>query len=1140
MMSQTVIDQRQRQQAINPQKSFIVQAPAGSGKTALLVQRILALLAQVDEPEEILAITFTRKAASEMRERIIDALNGANLPNKLDGDYQRVTRQLAQAVLQRDEMLDWGLLTNPTRLRVQTIDSLCASLVRQMPLLSNFGAIPAIAEDSLQLYKKAARNTIGELESNTDWSDSIEHLVSHLDNRLDYLQNLICNMLAKRDQWLRHVADPDHPSIDRESLENALARLMQSMVDVLKDDWPTESNTDVLKCLSYAIKQLNEARELAGEEPECIIDDFPGYVLTDLHSWKNIAELLLTKEGQLRKSINKRQGFPPKSAFSTDVEKNLAEVMKQEMMGLLESFSAHPRALENLQAIRSLPSPLYTEDEWQTMQALFELLRLSAAQLELVFSDMGQVDYTAMSRAANHALGEAQQPTDLALSLDYKISHILVDEFQDTSQSQFELLKRLTSGWQMGDQKTLFLVGDPMQSIYRFREAEVGLFLEAWESGVGDVKLEAVNLQVNFRSQQGIIDWVNQCFNVIMPEKNNMETGAVSYTDSVAFHQCLQTEACVIHPYFDKDEIEEAQQIIRIIEKSKAENPSGNIAILVRGRTHLYEIVQRLKKASLTFRAVEIEALSHRPVIQDLLALVKALSHAADNIAWLGLLRAPWCGLTLSDIHLISSYDKKSNIIESILNPECTITLSKEGQLRLKRTSDVLNKALDNVYRKNMRDWIEGTWCSLGGPACLQDPTDLEDAEVFFQLLEKLDNIPLQERNTELARSVGKLFALPDVTADESLQIMTIHKSKGLEFDTVILPGLGYRPSSSDSDLMKWFERPRQPDQNDLLMAPIKQTGSQINHKYQLLSDFEKQKGLYENSRLLYVAATRAKKQLHVLGHVNGKVTKNGMQMQAPTSGSLLSNLWPFVEHQFKIAFETCQKNIPADAENNILQAKEKSLSNGLARLPLDWALPDAPKSILLASQSLNLEEEVIEFDWAGETARNIGTVVHALLQYISQLSQDNISSYAARLEAKCQHLLIQQGVARDDLTYAIDRVLGSIQNCLKDDRGQWILSQRHQNAQSEYALTGLVNKELKHIIIDRTFVDNDVRWIIDYKTGAHTGAGIDEYLEREVQRYQSQLQQYAEIISQVDDRPIKLGLYFPLMQKWREWSFLN
>ena len=156
------VDERRR--VLDLGQSFIVQAPAGSGKTGLLIQRYLRLLASVNEPEEIVAITFTRKAAAEMRDRLMKALRetGGVLHSTeiAETGYERTTRVLAGAVLRRDIEADWHILDNPARLRVQTFDALCASLIRQMPVLSGFGSQPDTVEDAASLYLEAARATI--------------------------------------------------------------------------------------------------------------------------------------------------------------------------------------------------------------------------------------------------------------------------------------------------------------------------------------------------------------------------------------------------------------------------------------------------------------------------------------------------------------------------------------------------------------------------------------------------------------------------------------------------------------------------------------------------------------------------------------------------------------------------------------------------------------------------------------------------------------------------------------------------------------------------------------------------------------------------------------------------------------------
>ena len=122
----------------------------------------------------------------------------------------------------------------------------------------------------------------------------------------------------------------------------------------------------------------------------------------------------------------------------------------------------------------------------------------AVAQLKLVFQSRNQVDFTEIAQGALRALGDLEAPTDLALALDYRIRHLLIDEFQDTSISQYELIEKLTAGWEPGDGRSMLAVGDPMQSIYRFREAEVGLFLRARAAGIGNIALQPVTLSRQF------------------------------------------------------------------------------------------------------------------------------------------------------------------------------------------------------------------------------------------------------------------------------------------------------------------------------------------------------------------------------------------------------------------------------------------------------------------------------------------------------------------------------------------------------------------------------------------------------------------------------------------------------------------
>lgn len=1131
-------DQDARSRALDASKSFIVQAPAGSGKTALLSQRFLVLLAGVDTPEEIVAITFTRKAASEMRQRILEALEGARNDQPPEMDHERRTWELAQRALARDQQQGWQLLDNPARLRIQTIDSLCTALARQMPILSRFGSVPAIAEDAESLYLDAARNTLAELGSGAKWSDAIAHLVQHLDNRMDKLQGLISTMLARRDQWLRRVADPRHSRLERENLEAAMERLVTDALHELVQHVPGDCGPELIELVRFAAANLESNSPIAACSE---LGGLPGSQVEDRRQWQGVAEMLLTKEGAWRKSPNKRQGFPAPGSAMNQQEKTRFSEMKQRLTTLLESLQGEHTFREQLALLQELPPHQYTDGEWETLQYLVELLRVAAAHLELVFSERGQVDFPALVQAAITALGDPEEPTDLALALDYRIRHLLVDEFQDTSFNQYELLKRLTAGWQPGDGHTLFVVGDPMQSIYRFREAEVGLFLAARDHGIGQVLLEFLRLSVNFRSQQGVVDWINQHFPEVLPAVDDIAGGAVSYAPSTAFQPPSPGAAVTFHASLERDDINEAQQVVSIVQRAKTEHPDATTAILVRSRTHLEQIVTQLQKAGLRFQAVEIEHLAQRPVVQDLLALTRALSHSGDRIAWLAVLRAPYCGLTLDDLHILAGDDSVRTMNELLHQEQRLAQLSEDGRCRIARVLPVLDTALSERARRCLRSNVEGVWIALGAPACLTDETDLEDAEVYFQLLERLGNAGEEPDIQELNKQVEQLFALPDLVADESLQLMTVHKAKGLEFDTVILPGLGRSPRHDDEKLLHWLERGGESGDSELLLAPISALGEDKNPMAAYLQQLDKARGRFEDSRLLYVAATRAKQRLHLLGHVGLRQTDAGFDLGQPPRDSLLARLWPVVKNNFQSLLVVPGIELQLHKEAN----EPAALTSVRTRLALDWSLPAPPEAVKVAESAMetaveSAAEEVLEFDWAGETARHVGTVVHRLLQYLGKMGIDNIEpADVRRFEPVGRNMLARLGVPRARLKGAVEEICGALQATLEDKRGQWILSVQHQHASCELALSGIGSGGVDRMVIDRTFVDaHGTRWIIDYKTGTHTGGGVDEFLDREQQRYRQQLQRYAVIMSKMETRPIRLGLYFPLLRGWREWPF--
>ncbi|HVA56238.1 MAG TPA: UvrD-helicase domain-containing protein [Gammaproteobacteria bacterium] len=1112
-----------RARALDARQSFIVQAPAGSGKTELLTQRFLTLLSVVDEPEEILAITFTKKAAGEMRMRVARALelDDAQAPAEA---HKRHTWELAHRARTRDQQCGWNIARHPARLRIQTIDSLNAELTRRMPLLSKFGTQPGIAERPGPLYLEAARRTLALLEEGEpQQAQAVSALLVHLDNDLPKVMQLIADMLPRRDQWLQHTLVRPETS-RREDLENALREEVRATLALVCEAIPADCREQLPGLAGTAAANLR-LKSPPSEIVACaVLEALPGSTPDDLPAWRGIAELFLTKQNEWRRQINANQGFPPENRDD-----------KTRVRELLRRFTE----LESLRALlaraRTLPQSGYEENQWQVLDALLNLLPQAVAQLQLVFMEHGEVDYAEVSLGALRALGTEDEPTDLTLALDHRLQHILVDEFQDTSVNQTELLARLTAGWQIDDGRTLFLVGDPMQSIYRFREAEVGLFLRVRQTGLRQLTLTPLTLSANFRSQAGLVQWFNKTFQQLFPSLEVIASGAVPYAETTAQYATLEGTAVSLHTQLQKDSVDEAQQVTAIIAEARSQQKQVHIAVLARARTHLVSIVRRLRALDIPFRAVELENLGERPVVQDLLALTRALLHPADRTAWLAVLRAPWCGLSLTALHTLVGRDDGVTIPERLRDENLAASLeSQVAGTRFEKVRAILLAALAGRRRGSLREQVESVWLQLGAPATLGSVEDLADAEAYLELLETLDDGGELQDDAELQAALSKLFARPDPRADESLQLMTMHKAKGLEFDVVIVPGLGAAPGRRDKPLLTWLERPRLEGRNDLLLAPLEPKGGEQDPIYQFILSLKREQEHLEMTRLLYVAATRARQRLHLFGHTMVQEKDGERSLTEPRKESLLGLLWPVVRKDFEAALHQQGMTAPKVEEQG-------TVSMPLRRLRPDWQIP-APDSTLIwpgAAQTLAAEEEMLEFEWVGDTLRHVGTVVHRLLQ---RIAEDGHTRWdAARVRALMpliNHWLLELGVTEAELDAAVNDVSQALTATLADVRGRWILDNKHIEARSEYALSHFDGQRLATGVIDRTFVDADgARWIVDYKTGRHRGGDVEMFLVREQARYRKQLESYAQLMRGLEQRRVKVGLYFPLLRRFVEWE---
>ncbi len=1136
-------DYQVRLEAIDPSQSFAVAAPAGSGKTGLLTQRVLQLLANCEQPEEVLAITFTRKAAGEMQDRIIKALwQAAELPEPSDAHAKR-TWDLAQSVLQRDGELGWHLLQSPQRLRVTTIDSLCRSITQQLPLASGLGAQPDTLENPDLAYRLAVRELFKQLDKEGELREHLARLLRHLDNNLQAVENLLAGLLAKREQWLapllmaRHQqARPYFEQVIRETIGDHLQQVTQALL---------LHGSELCAIADAAASNLQEEGERKNRIHNLLgISSLPNAEPSAINDWLALADLLLTNAGTYRARLTKTEGFPA-GKENAGLKDRFAE-----LVGTLRE--QQPDAEQLIAALRELPPARYDDNQWQLLESLTQILPQLAAELTLVFKQLAATDYTAITQAALLALGDDDEPSDLALQLDYRIRHILVDEFQDTASPQLQLLQKLTAGWQAGDGRSLFIVGDGMQSCYGFRNANVGLFLDARQQGIGSVALAARDLTVNFRSQSGVVDWVNQVFQHAFPAQDDISRGAVKYSASYAFKPALDGAAVQVHiasysgdseddedsPLGDRANAQkrEAQKVVELVKDAQRQNPEDSIAVLVRTRSHLQWVLPALAGAGLKFQATEIDRLASRMAIMDLRSLTRALLNPGDRIAWLSILRAPWCGLSLADLHQLVHYDLGSlspglknglPLIWQQLRHYTQIPgLSAQAKTALARVLPVLEQAWQARARKPLRQWLEGAWLALGGPACLLDADEVENIQSYLALLDKHQEAGQICDWASFDQAIEQLFAAPRSDADPKLQVMTIHKSKGLEFDTVIIPGLDRGKRSDDKELLLWQERISHSGERQLLLGSFAPVGKEDDKLYSFMRGEATKQQLFEATRLLYVGCTRAIKHLHLLACVQHK----DEQYKAPAKQSLLACIWAQIQDQLQ-AIDIAGE-IQSGAFNN---------GQSIARLTEQWRAPvlaftpplQAYRGREFSADALTNPRNLPEHETShNRLARHTGILMHSALETLVKTqfvaSGKALAEFVTVQQPLWQLQLKQWGWNKNESEQSLAKIRQALERTCTDEHGRWLLDHRHQDSQCELTLIQSHSQGVSQAIIDRTFVEGDSRWIIDYKSSEpEAGESIAEFSTRELQTYGPQLARYRELMASMEAGEIRTALYF-------------
>jgi len=1055
------------------------------------------LLAEVEEPGQVVAITFTNAAAAEMRNRILDELR--------KGDPS----PLARRALEHSQRLGWNLLDLPSQLRISTIDSFCRDLALQQPLISGLGGSLEIAEQPTELYRRAARRTLEEIgNAGSPVGPAAETLMKWRDNNWKEMEELLVNMLGERDRWMH------------------------------------------------------------------------AFVLTGSQNWDELRD-------RLEMSLTR----------------------------------AAPDATECG----------YSEKEWEIVRACFTLLRRAAAYLRIAFAEAGVVDFIEVAQIALSVLrGEDDQPTEAALAVADRIRHLLVDEFQDTSRRQHELLGRLIAAWPQPEGRTCFVVGDPMQSIYFFRGADAELFPRVENIGLdipneAALRFDSVHLTANFRTAPRVVQRLNEVFAQVfavddgsgiefaqaLPARDNSaQSGPHAVADSLpgmSLHlefipQSMRTNArgytrerkAEIQAQRDAALEIQKEEIVALIrshlarmDKARAAGERYRIAVLGRTRKVLVSVAQALREAEIPFRAIELEPLQDRPEIIDALALARALLNPQDRVAWLGVLRAPWCGLSLADLHTLTSADDeqlKSRPVPELLAERAQL-LSQEGRLaaaRLLKAVAYAERLRSTQPRASPGTWIEQVWLRLGGARCV-DAAARANLDLLWRCLDDLPQGEPDLVGPALDAALKKLNAQPDPSAssDCGVQLMTIHKSKGLEFEVVIVPDLQANAGHGGRKLLSWLERGLAPEADaidedsagaitEFLVAPLQPKGAESGSAKSLVDKVCRERESQETRRLLYVAATRARDELHLFARPEFKTADDQSLALVPPTGSLLATAWPGLRAEVQHRFEEWCADQSAQAAQTDESQTIDSLAASAEKVLALPAPPDAsaPTPTRVRRLPPSYQPACAEFPFAtyeppvgagrlyerhegGLLSRALGKAVHELFQHFAQrlatetseVARESLVRVQPRISANLRAFGIDAGEANRIAAQAVEMVL----RAADDPQAQWILA-AHADAASEARWTGVVSGGLRTVQVDRVFRagptpestdDNSTWWIIDYKTAQGDGLDPKAALPELRDEFAPQIEAYAKMLRNLHgaDAAVRGGLYYPRMALLDWWE---
>ncbi|MGP4944056.1 UvrD-helicase domain-containing protein [Pseudoalteromonas nigrifaciens] len=1075
-------------------ESKLIKAPAGSGKTGLLTNYFLKLLGLVEHPREIKAMTFTNKSCAEMKDRIIASIIRAKGDYTPNNDYEKENYELAKKALQNSINKGWNIEKNSNMLNIGTIDSFCKQL-----LVDHVGsgqlATRNVAHDPKALYQKAISETLS-LYGDPKYGLPIQKLLSHFGNKVSMVERLLVEMIETRERWIPVLF------IDKEAARVELeAKRRVFLSAVLEDDFTSLQETET---------ELQEVISKLDIKDESLCNFVTNGFQADLESNKclfaSLKKLLCTSANKPKVRFTKNEG----------VDKSLNKEDRSVLQADLKSVSQ--KCANDLIALGNMPDSKYKESEWVLLTSVFSVMPLILAKLKLVFQSAGEVDFTEVSLNAVRALdSESGDATTTAISKSQTIKHLLVDEFQDSNNTQLMMIRLLTEAWSQEDGNTLFLVGDAMQSIYGFRAANVNVFMDA-ENGVGNIDVKTHTLSTNFRSTPGVVDWVNTVFSEAFPKENNMLLSASKYSPSSAVKLSNTLEEPVeLHGFHDDfNGAQEARYIADKIKEINKAEPNASIAVLGRTRTSLKSILELFNNdEEINATAVKLNRIDKEPLCILAIAVARLLIDDMDKLAWLTVLNSGLFGLTHSKIEAI--FKLSADPYLAVNDDRVVDILDSKQLIRYTYALNEINMAIEVKHHKEFDLLLEGLWYNLHGPSLADKEIDLENVALVFSLFENTQSSDLSLRWFE--RQLESLYAESKNQSShisKNVEIMTLHSAKGLEFDYIFMPGMHKRGVIGSDRLFSWANTG---DLGDVgVMACSEELGikSSENSYHRFIGQLNKKREHHELKRLVYVGVTRAIKKAFLTGKIE---LTDDKELKQPLKGTMFDVVESVLEKQLTI--HQCEY------EGSTSPSLLPKYSIIEANLQLKLPVRDTLAAFRGTSHLVNNAAGVV---WDRPISRIEGVVIQNIIEQICKdgialWDEERVKSYSGVILATLKEL----SVGRDLLIASVRNVKDEINRLLSCDVFR-ALCQQHKLDNTELSMSVRKNRKIHNLIIDKGFVTDDgVAHIIDWKSAAMSGGeSVEGFIKKQLAEHKVKSRIYGDAYRELSGaNSVESALYF-------------